>query len=89
MRTAATRLRLGFDLDGSELRFRHDTGDGWQTFGPALDATILSDEHAEEFDGDRIRALGFTGAFAGLWVWDLTGHGHHADFDQARFTADQ
>ncbi|WP_328416906.1 beta-xylosidase family glycoside hydrolase [Streptomyces violaceus] len=28
-----------------------------------------------------IRTLGFTGAFAGLWAWDVTGGGHHADFD--------
>ncbi|WP_327426334.1 hypothetical protein [Streptomyces sp. NBC_01236] len=46
---------------------------------------MLSDEHAEEFDGDQIRSLGFTGAFVGLWVWDLNGHGHHADFDRATY----
>ncbi|MFC7259940.1 family 43 glycosylhydrolase [Streptomyces lutosisoli] len=79
------RLHLGLDLDGPALRFRLDTGAGWQSFGPALDATVLSDEHAEEFDGDQIRSLGFTGAFVGLWVWDLNGHGHHADFDRATY----
>jgi len=36
-------------------------------------------------DGDEIRSLGFTGAFVGLWVWDLNGHGHHADFDRATY----
>ncbi|MFC8447459.1 glycoside hydrolase family 43 protein [Kitasatospora sp. NPDC057223] len=77
--------RLGLDLDGASLRFRIDTGAGWRPFGPPLDATVLSDEHAEEYDGDRIRALGFTGAFAGLWVWDLNGHGHHADFRDADY----
>ncbi|MFJ8716328.1 hypothetical protein ACIRD9_24620 [Streptomyces violaceus] len=35
----------------------------------------------------QIRALGFTGAFAGLWAWDLTGGGHHADFDEVRYRA--
>jgi xylan 1,4-beta-xylosidase len=80
------RLRLGLDFDGPALRFRLDTGAGWAPFGPALDATVLSDEHAEEYDGDQIRALGFTGAFVGMWVWDLNGHGHHADFDRATYS---
>lgn len=81
------RVRLGLDLDGADLRFRYDVGDGWQTIGPGLDATILSDEHAVESASGQVRALGFTGAFVGLWVWDLTGHGHHADFDDATYTA--
>ncbi len=82
----AARLRLGLDLDGPALRFRLDTGTGWRPFGPSLDATVLSDEHAMEFDGDQIRSLGFTGTFVGMWVWDLNGHGHHADFDHATYT---
>ncbi|BCJ68465.1 family 43 glycosylhydrolase [Polymorphospora rubra] len=86
--TDGAPVRLGLDLDGAELRFRYDTGAGWQPAGPGLDATVLSDEHAAEFDGDQIRTLGFTGAFVGLWVWDLDGHGHHADFDDAVYTAD-
>ncbi|GGV88407.1 family 43 glycosylhydrolase [Streptomyces massasporeus] len=80
-----TRLRLGLDVDGAELRFRHDTGSGWEPFGPVLDATVLSDEHAEHIEDGQIRALGFTGAFAGLWAWDLTGSGHHADFDEVTY----
>lgn len=80
-----TRLRLGLDLDGSALRFRYDTGPGWRPLGPTLDATVLSDEHAEELEGDRIRVLGFTGAFVGLWAWDLTGGGPPADFDEATY----
>ncbi len=42
-------------------------------------------EHAEETEGDRIRALGFTGAFVGFWAWDLTGGGLPADFDEATY----
>lgn len=81
------RLRLGVDLaDDAKLTFRYDAGDGWQPIGPAYDATVLSDEHAEVFDDGAIRALGFTGAFVGLWVWDLTGGGHPADFDDAGYT---
>jgi xylan 1,4-beta-xylosidase len=79
------RLRLGLDIDGRVLRFRYDTGAGWRLFGLPLDATVLSDEHAEEMEGGQIRALGFTGAFVGLWVWDLTGGGLPADFDEATY----
>lgn len=79
------RMRLGLDLDGPVLRFRYDTGPGWRPFGPSLDATVLSDEHAEEIEDGQIRSLGFTGAFAGLWAWDLTGGGLSADFDEAAY----
>jgi xylan 1,4-beta-xylosidase len=82
----AERVRLGLDFDGPELRFRYDTGHGWRTVGPAVDATVLSDEHAEEMENGQIQSLGFTGAFVGLWVWDLTGHGHYADFDDATYS---
>lgn len=83
---ATTPVRLGLDLRDGELAFRFDDGDGWRSFGLNLDATILSDEHAAELDGDQIGTLGFTGAFVGLWVWDLNGHGHHADFDSATYS---
>jgi len=79
------RLGLGLDIDGPVLRFRYETGGGWRPFGRPLDATVLSDEHAEEMEGGQIRALGFTGAFVGLWVWDLTGGGLPADFDEATY----
>ncbi|MFF3332888.1 family 43 glycosylhydrolase [Streptomyces sp. NPDC002888] len=85
---ATRRLRLGLDLRGPVLRFRYATtatatGHDWHPIGQALDATVLSDEHAEEFEDGQIRALGFTGAFVGLWAWDLTGGGLAADFDDA------
>ncbi|HEX4789237.1 MAG TPA: glycoside hydrolase family 43 protein [Actinospica sp.] len=82
---APARLRLGVDLAGAALTFRYDTGDGWRSLGASVDATVLSDEHAEVCDGDQIRTLGFTGAFLGLWAWDLTGAGHPADFDDATY----
>ncbi|MFI1354267.1 family 43 glycosylhydrolase [Streptomyces sp. NPDC020898] len=80
-----TRLRLGLDLDGAALRFRYDTGPGWRPLGPSLDATVLSDEHAEDIVDGQIRSLGFTGAFVGLWAWDLTGAGLPADFDETMY----
>lgn len=85
---ASPRVRLGLDLAGGELRFRYQAqpdGD-WRSVGPALDATILSDEHAEVIDDGWIRSLGFTGTFLGLWAWDLSGGGHPADFDDATYS---
>jgi xylan 1,4-beta-xylosidase len=81
----AALLSLGLDIDGAVLRFGYDMGSGWRSFGPACDATVLSDEHAEEMEGGQIRDLGFTGAFVGLWAWDLTGGGLPADFDEATY----
>jgi xylan 1,4-beta-xylosidase len=48
---------------------------------------VLSDEHAEHIEDGQIRALGFTGAFVGLWAWDLSGGGLPADFDDATYRA--
>jgi hypothetical protein len=50
--------------------------------GP-FDASILSDGYARESDGGMPRAWGFTGAFFGLWVQDMTGAGRPADFSAA------
>ena len=51
-----------------------------------LDATVLSDEHAVAHDASgAIRSMGFTGAFVGLWAWDLTGGGHPVDVDDASY----
>ena len=77
------RLKLGLALANGTLTFRYDSGDGWHPVGPTLDATVLSDEHAEVFDDGQIRTLGFTGTFLGLWAWDLSGGAHPADFDDA------
>jgi xylan 1,4-beta-xylosidase len=82
---APTRLRLGLDLTDAQLTFRFDPGDGWRPIGPAYDATVLSDEHAQVIEDGAIRSLGFTGAFLGLWAWDLSGAGHPADFDDATY----
>jgi xylan 1,4-beta-xylosidase len=76
-------VRLRFDLDGGRLR----ASCGETEWGP-FDASILSDEYARESDGgDAPRAWGFTGAFFGLWVQDLTGGGLPADFSAATYQA--
>jgi xylan 1,4-beta-xylosidase len=69
----ATCLRA--ELSGESLQFSYSE-DGMRFFplGPALDATVLSDEATS-------LGLGFTGAFAALFAYDLSGGRTHADFD--------
>jgi xylan 1,4-beta-xylosidase len=74
------RIGLRISFDGPVLRCARDTGDGWRDVGGELDATVLSDEYADEIVDGQLRAFGFTGAFVGLWVQDLAGEGCHADF---------
>nr|WP_321459805.1 glycoside hydrolase family 43 protein [uncultured Cohaesibacter sp.] len=69
-------VRLGMDIDGVALQFRYAIGDGdWNTIGPALDASILSDE------GGRGAHGSFTGNFVGMAAYDLAGGDFTADFD--------
>jgi xylan 1,4-beta-xylosidase len=77
---------LRAELDGPVLRFSHDLdGTGAQLLPLDLDATILSDEHADELHDGQLRALGFTGTMLGLWVQDLDGAGVYADFAYATY----
>ena len=63
---------LRTEIDRDVLQF-HASSDGvsWQTIGPVLDATKLSDDYA----------AGFTGTMIGLCAQDLGGTKRHADFD--------
>ncbi|WP_017589028.1 glycoside hydrolase family 43 protein [Nocardiopsis ganjiahuensis] len=82
------RFHLRAEIDGAELRFAlSPDGREWTSVGGVLDASILSDDYAEEraADGETATVWGFTGAFLGLWVHDLTGTGCHADFDFATY----
>ncbi|MDX2546829.1 glycoside hydrolase family 43 protein [Streptomyces sp. WI04-05B] len=74
-------------LDGPRLRFSYDLQGAAGPHGLPLDldATVLSDEHADEFHDGQLRVLGFTGAMLGLWVHDLDGGGVHADFTHATY----
>lgn len=77
---------LRAELDGPVLRFAHGTGAEEPLVLPLeLDATVLSDEHADEFHDGQLRVLGFTGAILGLWVQDLDGAGVRADFAYAAY----
>lgn len=76
---------LRAQLDVPVLRFSYDTGRGMRELPIELDATVLSDEHADEFHDGQLRVLGFTGAMLGLWAQDLDGAGVHADFAHATY----
>lgn len=65
-------LRLAIRGDTLRFSFSPD-GKRWTHVGAALDASILSDDHAEY--------LGFTGMYVGLCATDLSGRNCHADFE--------
>ncbi|MFG2958357.1 glycoside hydrolase family 43 protein [Streptomyces sp. NPDC048291] len=76
---------LQAELELPVLRFSYDTGRGMCVLPLELDATVLSDEHADEFHDGQLRVLGFTGAMLGLWAQDLDGAGVYADFAYATY----
>ncbi|MEU9343128.1 glycoside hydrolase family 43 protein [Streptomyces sp. NPDC048278] len=76
---------LHAELDLPVLRFSYDTGQGMCVLPLELDATVLSDEHADDVHDGQLRVLGFTGAMLGLWAQDLDGAGVHADFAYATY----
>ncbi|WP_405976613.1 glycoside hydrolase family 43 protein [Streptomyces sp. NBC_00988] len=75
-------VHLRADVDEATTRFSWSTdGTGWIRIGGDLDASLLSDEYATRTIAGRITNWGFTGAFLGMAVQDLTGAALHADFD--------
>ena len=61
--------------------FFYSTGDlAWRPVGPALDATLLSDDRVIE-NG----AWGFTGCFIALCAQDSSDSGIPADFDHFNY----
>ncbi|MNE25920.1 Beta-xylosidase [compost metagenome] len=56
-------------------------GVNWLPIGGEMDATKLSDENAELIKDGVALDQGFTGAFIGMCVQDLSGRRLHADFD--------
>lgn len=68
---------LAMEVDGAELLFLYRTEGGeWTRVGPALDASVISDE------GGRGEHGSFTGAFAGMAAFDTSGDAITADFSQ-------
>lgn len=67
-------IRLKVSVDHARQQFLLGTGEGWQPFGPDLDASVISDE------GGRGEHASFTGAFVGMLAFDTTGQGREALF---------
>jgi xylan 1,4-beta-xylosidase len=73
-------VELGVRFDGVILHL--------DPLGIEVDATTLSDEHADEFVDGVVRTFGFTGAMVGFWVMDLSGTGSTARFFAADYSVD-
>lgn len=66
---------LGVDTTNETMQFRYSLdGETWDTIGPSLDASVLSDE------GGRGEHASFTGNFVGMAAQDTSGRIKHADF---------
>ena len=79
---AGRPIRLKLSLDHAELQFAYRAeGSEWQSIGPVLDASKISDEYATHLVDGYFTDWGFTGAFIGLCAHDLSGGRLHADFD--------
>jgi xylan 1,4-beta-xylosidase len=71
------RIHLAAEVIDNDLQFFwHADGDSeWRAFGPVLDGGVVSDESGQGEHGS------FTGAFIGMFAFDITGRGRAADFD--------
>jgi len=74
----STELKVHFKKDLIQFYYKQGAS-AWSVIGPEFDASILSDDYVQDAS-NRYRAA-FTGAFIGICVQDLEGHGHHADFN--------
>ncbi|MEJ2037064.1 MAG: glycoside hydrolase 43 family protein, partial [Maritimibacter sp.] len=73
-------VELRVEVDHAQQQFFWRQGGDWQPLGPALDASLISDE------GGRGEHGSFTGAFVGMVAFDITGQGREARF--SRFSYD-
>ncbi len=72
-----TPVELAIDVNQTQLQFsvRTDSNSpAWESIGPVLDAGVISDE------GGRGEHASFTGAFVGMFAFDITGRATPADF---------
>jgi xylan 1,4-beta-xylosidase len=72
------RIHLAADVRDNALQFfwKADDDSAWRAIGPVLDAGVVSDEGGAGEHGS------FTGAFVGMFAYDITGGGMTADFDR-------
>jgi xylan 1,4-beta-xylosidase len=69
----SVRLKVSVKHARQQFFWAQD-GSDWQALGPALDASLVSDE------GGRGEHASFTGAFVGMVAFDITGQGKEAAF---------
>ena len=76
-------LELAAEVRGNDLRFfwRPEGEGDWRGIGPVLDAGVVSDE------GGRGEHNSFTGAFVGVFAFDVSGQAMPADFRHLRYEA--
>jgi xylan 1,4-beta-xylosidase len=67
-------IKLRVTVDKASQQFWFDAGSGWETLGPSLDASVISDEGGKGEHGS------FTGAFVGMVAFDVTGRAQEARF---------
>jgi len=67
-------VELKVSVDGPTQRFFWRQEGDWAAIGPALDASVISDE------GGRGEHASFTGAFVGMVAFDTSGRAATADF---------
>lgn len=71
------RIHLAAEVTDNDLQFfwRAEGETDWKPVGPVLDAGVVSDEGGVGEHGS------FTGAFIGMFAFDVRGRARHADFD--------
>jgi xylan 1,4-beta-xylosidase len=76
------RIHLAVEVRDNDLQFFwHAEGQSeWTAIGPVLDGGVVSDEGGVGEHGS------FTGAFVGMFAYDITGGGKAADFDNFAYT---
>ncbi len=76
-------VELAMEIRDNDLQFFWRPGgtNEWQPIGPALDASVISDE------GGRGEHGSFTGAFAGMFAFDTSGRAKPADFSRFAYEA--
>jgi xylan 1,4-beta-xylosidase len=71
------RIHLAVEVHDNDLQFfwHTESETEWKAVGPVLDGGVVSDEGGVGEHGS------FTGAFVGMFAYDITGGGKAADFD--------
>jgi len=75
-------VELRVVVNGATQQFWYRQGGDWTAIGPALDASVISDE------GGKGEHASFTGAFVGMVAFDITGQGTEATFTQFDYVPD-